>query len=109
MTFPAPERFLPNGLLRTVTVSSSPVTELVPALDELLGFPYGCAEQTTSKAMPMLYASALLDGGKADFAEESVRAGIRRLELMQTIRAVCLIGREERILTSGRLVTLRVF
>ena len=84
MTFPAPERFLPNGLLRTVTVSSSPVTELVPALDELLGFPYGCAEQTTSKAMPMLYASALLDGGKADFAEESVRAGIRRLELMQT-------------------------
>ena len=34
--------------------------------------------------MPMLYASALLDGGKGDFAEESVRAGIRRLELMQT-------------------------
>ncbi|MBN38424.1 MAG: hypothetical protein CMI29_08155 [Opitutae bacterium] len=84
MTFPAPERFLPDGLLRTVTISSSPVTELVPALDELLGFPYGCAEQTTSKAMSMLYASALLDGGKAEFAKESVRAGIRRLELMQT-------------------------
>jgi uncharacterized protein YfaS (alpha-2-macroglobulin family) len=83
-TFSAPERFLPNGLRRTVTISSSPVTELVPALDELLGFPYGCAEQTTSKAMPMLYASALLDGGKAEFAKESVRAGIRRLELMQT-------------------------
>ena len=84
MTLPAPKRFLPNGLLRTVTVSSSPVTELIPALEELLGFPYGCAEQTTSKAMPMLYASALLDGGKADFAEESVRSGIKRLELMQT-------------------------
>ena len=43
MTLPAPKRFLPNGLLRTVTVSSSPVTELIPALEELLGFPYGCA------------------------------------------------------------------
>jgi uncharacterized protein YfaS (alpha-2-macroglobulin family) len=79
-----PERFLAAGLKRTVTISSSPVTELVPALDELLGFPYGCVEQTTSKAMPMIYASALLDGGKAEFAKESVRAGIKRLKLMQT-------------------------
>jgi alpha-2-macroglobulin len=84
LAIPVPARFLSNGLNRTLTISSSPVTELVPALDELLSFPYGCAEQTTSKAMPMLYASALLDSGKAEFAKESVRAGIRRLELMQT-------------------------
>ncbi|MDC0156759.1 MG2 domain-containing protein [Verrucomicrobia bacterium] len=80
----SPERFLASGLKRTVTISSSPVTELVPALEELLGFPYGCVEQTTSKAMPMIYASALLDASKADFARESVLAGIKRLELMQT-------------------------
>ena len=58
MTFP-PERFLPNGLLRTVTVSSSPVTELVPALDELLGFPYGCGadhEQGHAHALRFRFA-----------------------------------------------------
>ena len=79
-----PERFLESGLKRTITISSSPVTNLVPALSELLGFPYGCVEQTTSKAMPMIYASALLDGRKAEYAKDAVSAGIERLKLMQT-------------------------
>ena len=79
-----PERFLESGLKRTITISSSPVTNLVPALSELLGFPYGCVEQTTSKAMPMIYASALLDGRKEEYAKDAVSAGIERLKLMQT-------------------------
>ena len=79
-----PERFLADALKRTVTLSASPVTDLRPALDDLLGFPYGCVEQTTSKVMPLAYAGKLLGGVKAEFAKEAVRAGIVRLSSMQT-------------------------
>ena len=65
-------------------LSASPVTDLRPALDDLLGFPYGCVEQTTSKVMPLAYAAKLLGGGKAEFAKEVVLAGIERLSSMQT-------------------------
>ncbi|MFP6885956.1 MAG: alpha-2-macroglobulin family protein, partial [Opitutales bacterium] len=78
------KRFLADGVKRTVTLSASPVTDLRPALDDLLGFPYGCVEQTTSKVMPLAYAAQLLGGGKAEFAKEAVLAGIERLSTMQT-------------------------
>jgi len=83
-TIKLPERFLADGAKRTVTLSASPVTDLRPALDDLLGFPYGCVEQTTSKVMPLAYAAKLLGGGKAEFAKEAVLAGIERLSTMQT-------------------------
>ena len=83
-TIKLPERFLADGAKRTVTLSASPVTDLRPALDDLLGFPYGCVEQTTSKVMPLAYAAKLLGGGKAEFAKEAVLAGIKRLSTMQT-------------------------
>ncbi len=83
-TIDLPERFLTDGAKRTVTLSASPVTDLRPALDDLLGFPYGCVEQTTSKVMPLAYAAKLLGGGKAEFAKEVVLAGIERLSSMQT-------------------------
>ncbi|MBC8349262.1 MAG: hypothetical protein H8E24_11695 [Verrucomicrobia bacterium] len=83
-TIELPERFLADGAKRTVTLSASPVTDLRPALDDLLGFPYGCVEQTTSKVMPLAYADKLLGGGKAEFAKEAVLAGIERLSTMQT-------------------------
>jgi uncharacterized protein YfaS (alpha-2-macroglobulin family) len=83
-TIKLPERFLADGAKRTVTLSASPVTDLRPALDDLLGFPYGCVEQTTSKVMPLAYAAKLLGGDKAEFAKEAVLAGIKRLSTMQT-------------------------
>ena len=78
------KRFLPMGLKRTVTVSSLPTTDLRPALENLLSFPYGCVEQTTSRAMPMAYAGELLGGDKAEFAKAAVEAAVDRLASMQT-------------------------
>jgi uncharacterized protein YfaS (alpha-2-macroglobulin family) len=52
----------------SVNVTRSPAFD-VPALMMMLDkYPYGCAEQTTSRALPLLYASELMkdSGGKDD-------------------------------------------
>lgn len=46
--------FLDNDLLESrITVSANPALRLQRALDELIGYPYGCLEQTVSRAMPL--------------------------------------------------------
>ncbi len=79
-----PDRFMSQGLKRNIVVSSSPLTDLRPALEELFDFPYGCVEQTTSKAMPLVYADKLFSGEKASFAKQMIRHAIERLSTMQT-------------------------
>ncbi|MCU0658843.1 MAG: MG2 domain-containing protein [Polyangiaceae bacterium] len=37
-----------------LTVSSTPVTGLAPALEQLIEYPYGCTEQLTSRLVPLL-------------------------------------------------------
>lgn len=72
----------------TVSLSVGPLAQYnVPALlTQLDRYPYGCAEQTTSKALPLLYANALSvqSGGTADSkARERVQKAIAHLFSMQ--------------------------
>jgi uncharacterized protein YfaS (alpha-2-macroglobulin family) len=39
---------------RILTVTGSPIADLVPAVNYLLGYPYGCLEQTVSRAWAVL-------------------------------------------------------
>lgn len=71
-----------------VTVSSLPVMQFAGSLQYLLSYPYGCAEQTASKAFPLLYfndmAKAIepkLFGSQS--AEYFVNEGITKLSNMQ--------------------------
>jgi uncharacterized protein YfaS (alpha-2-macroglobulin family) len=89
VTGPAPERLLPDTVTRTVRLSASPVARFAGHLDELLGYPYGCAEQTVSKAFPLLHFGALArDLAPGRFTATGpaglVQTAIRRLQTMQT-------------------------
>jgi hypothetical protein len=72
-----------------LTVGANPMLRLQKALEYVVGYPYGCVEQTTSRLMPMyllrkvnaLTKLALAEGSSVD---EYIRAGIARLFSMQT-------------------------
>ncbi len=81
-----PGRLLPSSRTARVTVGLGPLVELLPAFERLSEYPYGCIEQTTSKAFPVLAWSAIAtlsmpDGGRPD---DVVDAAIERLFTMQT-------------------------
>ena len=68
----------------TVSVSSRPNVQLGPALEELIRYPYGCVEQTSSQLFALLYAKGVLGEDRAEGIDSMVKAGIARLWAMQT-------------------------
>ena len=71
-----------------VLVTPSLTAAVAPALEYLVGYPYGCSEQTMSRFLPALLASRTL--GKNDLNSETikklpeyVKIGIERLEGFQ--------------------------
>lgn len=81
--------FEPGTTRMTLSISGQPQVELRPAIEQLLDYPYGCLEQTTSRLMAILHAPQLLalessDDARIEFANEAIAAGIARLWSMQT-------------------------
>ena len=77
-----------NGVVR-VSVSNSRVFELREGVNELLHYPYGCIEQTTSAMMPWLalrdFRGVLPELNKTDEQfNAAVERGIARILSMQT-------------------------
>lgn len=85
-------RFRAETLRRTIRVGPVPLVQFAGKLQHVLHYPYGCLEQTTSGAFPLIYigdiAKALdpdlLDPkkGRGDPAD-MVQAGLRRIATMQ--------------------------
>lgn len=86
---PATENYVPGTVTRTIALSQLPLTRFTGKLEYLLRYPYGCAEQTTSKAFPLIrfgdlakaLAPSLVDKRGHAFM---VQAAIMRLANMQT-------------------------
>jgi uncharacterized protein YfaS (alpha-2-macroglobulin family) len=86
------DRFRPETLRRIVRLGPIPIVQFAGKLEHLLHYPYGCLEQTTSSAFPLIYIGdiakaldpSLLDPkkGHGDPAE-MVQAGLRRIATMQ--------------------------
>jgi hypothetical protein len=77
---------------RVVRVSPIPIVQFAGKLEHLLHYPYGCLEQTTSSAFPLIYLGDIaraLDPGLLDprkgHADPAilVQAGVRRIATMQ--------------------------
>jgi len=91
------DRFRPETLRRTVRIGPVPLVQFTGKLEHLLHYPYGCLEQTTSAAFPLIYIGdiakaldpALFDPKKRDPKKghgdpaEMVQAGLRRIATMQ--------------------------
>jgi alpha-2-macroglobulin len=86
---PALEGWVPTSERSTFWLTANPYGETFDHLKYLVHYPYGCVEQTTSSARPLLHVANLLDrvdpeltaGGRL---EDLVAAGIHRLLAMQT-------------------------
>lgn len=73
----------------SIAVAPSRLNELLPSLDYLLQYPYGCVEQTTGGTLPLLALNELLGGFELPgITREAVltraKAGLARLRSMQT-------------------------
>jgi len=74
----------------SLAVSGLPTLELGAALDYVMRYPYGCVEQTTSSAFPLLYLAdiaKMVDPERfgQDEVNRVVEAGFLRLLSMQTL------------------------
>jgi hypothetical protein len=85
---------LPQGVSKQtgeleVELSSSAYGELLPGLSYLVGYPYGCVEQTTGRTLPLVLLEDTLKewdtpGMSAGKTREYAQAGVDRLLSMQT-------------------------
>jgi hypothetical protein len=72
-----------------LTVGANPALQLEDALSYVVGYPYGCIEQVTSRLMPLYLLrqnAALIDSAlqKEEPLDRYIQAGIDRLFAMQT-------------------------
>jgi len=79
-----PDLFLKETAQMSICVSARPTVELQAALEDLIDYPYGCVEQTSSRLLSLVYASEILDPNRAKAIDGMVKAGIARLWSMQT-------------------------
>lgn len=81
----AGDDLLPATRRVRLSVGGSPLAPLRPLLDTLLEYPYGCVEQTTSRAFPLLAASGLarLLAAEGGAPPDALPAAVERLLSMQ--------------------------
>lgn len=76
-------RFLSRGTQSKVTLSSTAATDLVPALESLMDYPYGCVEQTSSRLRSLIAAGHVLSLRRVETIQPFVDAGVSRLWSLQ--------------------------
>jgi len=80
--------FISGSSKGKLVVSTSPLVQFSDNLDELIGYPHGCVEQTVSKAFPQLYVKDLIknfnQGNRSpENPDFNIQEAIRKLAGMQ--------------------------
>lgn len=87
--FEIPEGVVPSTVEQSIRCHNSYYARFAPALSYLLQYPYGCLEQTTSSAFPLVYAGgalarlAVTDTFAIDEVRSKVNSAIVRVSAMQ--------------------------
>ena len=84
-----PAELLPDSIRTTLTVSGRPTVQLSSVVNHLIDYPYGCAEQTSSRLFALLAAKEMLSGDITNTSQPVavaglIDAGVSRLWSMQT-------------------------
>jgi uncharacterized protein YfaS (alpha-2-macroglobulin family) len=82
------DNYRPGTLSRDLSISKLPLIQFSGKLEYLLGYPFGCLEQTTSKIFPLIYMSEIAKELDPEIFKDSdpeamVQDGIRRISGMQ--------------------------
>ena len=80
--------FIPSSTAATLTISANPMVKFGKPLSYLISYPYGCVEQTTSRAFPQIYFSELVKNmrfgnNSGESPNANVQAAIVKLQGMQ--------------------------
>ncbi len=80
--------FIPASVAGKLVVGKSPLTQFSKNISDLVRYPYGCVEQTTSAAFPQLYYADLVrsldnDNSKDPDPAYNVQQAIIKLQAMQ--------------------------
>ncbi len=83
-----PSNFMKGTVKTTLTISKFPAVRFAKQLKYLVGYPYGCIEQTVSKLFPQLYFEELAKLVAPEYYKTTnpvyyVKEGIRKIESMQ--------------------------
>jgi len=86
---PIPGDWVPGSAKYSLTFSPMPAVKLAGSIRYLVRYPYGCVEQTTSAAFPLLYLADVAEIADPEtFAETTpaafAQAGVDRICSMQT-------------------------
>lgn len=84
-----PDEWIPGSAKYNLSLMPFPVVKFSSSLQYLLRYPYGCIEQTTSKAFPLLYFKDLAKTAEPELfagnsSEYYVSQAIDRIAAMQT-------------------------
>lgn len=88
ITFDIPSNFINGTQNSAVTISKFPALKFAKHLKYLVGYPYGCIEQTVSKLFPQIYFEELAMVAAPELYKTTnpvyfVKEGIRKIESMQ--------------------------
>jgi len=86
---PAAQGFVPGTAIRSVALGGLPLARFAGRLENLLAYPYGCAEQVASQALPLIRFGHLAREFAPSLAGERgpafmVQSAIMRLQSLQT-------------------------
>jgi alpha-2-macroglobulin len=85
--FKIPGNFMEGTMRVQITAGAVPAAQFGAALQYLIAYPYGCVEQTTSRAFPLIYLKDLAKTAAPELSDDKsidlyVNAGIARLSSM---------------------------
>ena len=81
-------KFMPLGTASKLVISKSPAVQYLDRMGDLVRYPYGCMEQTTSAAFPQIYLRDIANMMKQSGKDQAIDAASAEYNVQQAINKV---------------------